>query len=257
MKIKTIKLNVPPDVLAKQYLKHEFRKIFSDISDKEIWKRLDRSIDTFQKRDTNRNFWHLVAAISEGWKLKSIFRLLTNKGYRWDLVYFPIDKITFTSMSPVIDGYLERCNWNPLKFKEAWDKDKKMQEVILKTGFSEHQERDHFPIMLFQEGDKFKVFDGMRRTLLNIIKGRKEIKAWLGYHVEPQAKSSLSQDRAYFPLRIWRYSDTKDKELRSAIVRLGKEMVKIYKNGEDALKDVQKISPNKEVKEIIDDILKK
>lgn len=255
MEPKTIKLNIPPEILACQYLKCEFRKIFSDVKNKEFWEKIDHSLDGFKNRETDWNFWHLLAAISEGWKLKSVFRLLTNKGYKWDLVEFPISKITLGSMSAEIDLYLEKCNWNPAKFKKAWETDRKMRQVILNTGFSQHKERDHFPIMLFHDKDKFKVFDGMRRTLLKLISGEEMIKAYLGYEINPEAKSLLSQDRAYLPLRIFRYSQTKDKELRKAVIRMGQEMVRLYRNGREIFTHLKTISHNQEIKNLIDEIL--
>jgi len=62
-------------VIAKQYLKNEFRKVFSDIKDDKFYKRIDRSIDNFNLREGEMSFWNLLAAISEGWKLKQVFSI--------------------------------------------------------------------------------------------------------------------------------------------------------------------------------------
>jgi len=69
-------------LIAQQYLKHEFRKIFSDIKDPKIWKKIDKSIETFIKRENEASFWSLLAGISEGWKLKAVFHLLSSTKYQ-------------------------------------------------------------------------------------------------------------------------------------------------------------------------------
>jgi len=133
-------------LIAQQYLKHEFRKIFNDVNDSKIWKKLDKSIENFTKRENEISFWNLTAAISEGWKIKDIFYIVSSTKYQWRFKKIPLSKIVLTGMSPVIDKYtIKKFNRNPLNFAKAWKKDKKMQEEILKTGFSSHKERDNFP----------------------------------------------------------------------------------------------------------------
>ena len=80
-------------IIAKQYLKQEFRKIFSDIKDEKIYKRIDKSIDSFNFREGEMSFWNLLAAIAEGWKLKQVFFILSDDKFQWKLKDIPLEKI--------------------------------------------------------------------------------------------------------------------------------------------------------------------
>src|SRR3989338_6944278 len=152
-------------LIAKQYLKHEFRKIFSDIKDDNFFKKIDRSIDNFDKREGERSFWNLTAAIAEGWKLKLVFMILSDDKYKWKPRNIPLEKIYLTGMSPTIDKYIiKKFNHNPLAFAKAWKTDKLMRQAIIKTGGLEDKRRDGFPIFVYKFGDSYRVFDGMRRV---------------------------------------------------------------------------------------------
>lgn len=247
-------------LIAQQYLKHEFRKIFNDIKNPAIWKKLDKSIENFVKRENEKSFWDLVAAISEGWKLKSVFRILSNTRYQWRLCELPLEKIVLTGMSPAIDRYtIKKFNCNPIAFAEAWQRDKKMRQAILKTGpLGPHKERDHFPILVFQAKDGFHVFDGMRRTLVALINSRKKIKAWVGYSVNPGGKSLISSNRCYFLSNIYTIAKNPDKELEKSITRIGREIAANYRNGPEILiKRIAGWSHNPVIKRIFKEMVKK
>jgi len=239
-------------LIGRQYLKHEFRKIFGDVKDAKIWVKLDKSIDNFSKGGNESSFWNLLAAISEGWKLKAVFHILSNNRYKWKLDKISVDKIILTGMSPAIDKYIiKKYNRSPFDFIRAWKKDKKMRDEIFATGLAPHKERDHFPILLFEAKDGLRVFDGMRRTLLALIAGKKKIKAWAGYVVNHRGKSLISADRCYFLSNIYERSKKQDKELEKAIVRIGKEIIENYRNGEETLfKRIAGWSHNPEIKRI-------
>src|SRR4030042_4075852 len=139
-------------LIAQQYLKHEFRKIFNDVTDKEVWEKIDSSIENLFHREGEQSFLDLLAAISGGWKLKSVFYYLSSTKYRWELREISPSKLILTGMSPTLDKYtIKKFNRNPLLFAKTWENDKKMREEILKTGFSDHKERDHFPIFVVQQ----------------------------------------------------------------------------------------------------------
>ena len=91
--------------IAKQYLKQEFRKIFSDIKDAQFYKKIDRSIDNFNLREGEASFWNLLAAVAEGWKVKWVFQLLSDDKYQWKLKNIPLEKVYLTGLSPTIDKY--------------------------------------------------------------------------------------------------------------------------------------------------------
>ena len=91
--------------IAKQYLKQEFRKIFSDIKDAQFYKKIDRSIDNFNLREGEASFWNLLAAVAEGWKVKWVFQLLSDDKYQWKLKNIPLEKVYLTGLSPTVDKY--------------------------------------------------------------------------------------------------------------------------------------------------------
>lgn len=244
-------------LIAQQYLKHEFRKIFGDIKDPKIWKKLDKSIEGFVKRNGEISFWNLTAAISEGWKVKGVFHILSNKKYQWKLQEILLSKVVLGGMSPVIDKYtIKKFRREPLEFAEAWKKDKRMREEILRTGFGPHKERDHFPILVFQADDGFHVFDGMRRTLLTLINGQEKIKAWVGYRINSKGKPLISTNRCWFLSNIYELSKKQDKELEKCIIRIGREIIANYRNGREALiKRIAGWSHNPKIKEIFKKML--
>ena len=248
-------------LVAEQYLKHEFRKIFNDVKDKKIWLKLDKSLEKFieRERDGERSFWNLVAAISEGWKMKGIYHITSNTKYKWKLQKMPIEKIILTGMDPGIDKYIiKKFNGDLLKFQIAWHSDEKMRKEILNIGYcAPYKERDHFPVLLFQCGEKFKVFDGMRRTTLALINGKKKIKAWVGYEVNPKGKPLISTNRCLFLSNIYRVSKNKDQNLEKAIIKIGKEIIENFRNGKEVLiKRIAGWSHDPEIKRIFKKMIK-
>lgn len=245
-------------LVAQQYLKHEFRKIFYDIRGPKIWQKLDNSIDNYAQKEGGGSFWLLVAAISEGWKLKGIYHITSSTKYQWKLKEIPVSKIILTGMSPTIDKYtIKKYKRNPLAFAMAWKKDRGMRKEILDTGFSSYKERDHFPILVFQVNNSFHVFDGMRRTLLALIDNKDKIKAWVGYEVNPRGKSLISGDRCYFLSNIYTRSKNRDKDLEKAIIRIGKEIIVQHRNGQETLiKRIAGWSHNQDIKRIFAKMVK-
>jgi hypothetical protein len=245
-------------IIAKQYLKNEFRKIFSDIKDEKFYKKIDKSIDNLNLREGEASFWNLIAAISEGWKLKQVFTVLSDDKYQWKLKNIPLEKIYLTGMSPVIDKYIvKKFNRNPLAFAKAWKTNKAMREDFVKTGFGAHKERDHFPILVYKVGDNFRVFDGMRRTLLSLTKNQKSIKGWVGYKINAKGRPLVSANRCYFLSNLYNQAKTKDKNLEKSIIRVGKELNKNYRNGREVLlKRVIGWSHDQKIKSIFAEMIK-
>jgi len=223
-------------VIARQYLKNEFRKIFSDIKDEKLLKKIDKSLDGFSLREGEGSFWNLVAALAEGWKLKQVFAILSDDKYQWKLKNISLKKIYLTGMSPAIDKYvIKKFNRNPLAFAKAWKVNKAMRQEILKTGFSAHKNRDNYPILVYKIGENYRVFDGMRRTLLALIGNKKEIKAWVGVKANAKGRPLISANRCYFLSNLYNQAKNKDKNLEKSIVRIGKEINKDYRNGREVL----------------------
>lgn len=245
-------------IISKQYLKQEFRKIFSDIKDDKFYKRLDKSIDNLNIREGEVSFWNLLASIAEGWKLKWVFQILSDDKYQWKLKNIPLKDIYLTGLSPAIDKYIiKKFNRNPLEFAKAWKANKAMRQEIIKTGFSAHKERDCFPILVYKVGNSYRVFDGMRRTLLALTKNQRSIKAWVGYKVNAKGRPLISANRCYFLSNLYNQSKSKDKTLEKSVIRIGKEINKNYRNGREVLlKRIIGWSHDQKIKSIFAEMIK-
>jgi len=223
-------------LIAKQYLKQEFRKIFADIKDAQFYKKIDRSIDNFNLREGEASFWNLLAAVAEGWKVKWVFQLLSDDKYRWKLKNIPLEKVYLTGLSPTVDKYtIKKFNRDPLAFAKAWKTNLAMRKEIIKAGIIAHKERDNYPILVYKFGENYRIFDGMRRTLLALINGKKQIKAWVGYKINAKGRPLISASRCYFLSNLYNQASKKDKNLEKAIIRIGREINKDYRNGKDVL----------------------
>lgn len=223
--------------IGQVYLQHEFRKIFGDVKDEKYWKKLDMSVETFLKREGEESFWGLLFGISENWKLKYVAHILSDEKYQWKLQKFPLSEVTLTGMSPLMDKYIiEKCERDPLRFAKRWKEDAKMRKEIKKTGFGEHKERDLHPVLLFEKEGKFQIFDGMRRTLLAVIRGDEKIEAWVGRVKNKKGKPLISMSRCLFLGDLLKVSKG-DQGTQSAAMKIAKEVAKNFRNGKSALKD--------------------
>ena len=245
-------------VIAKQYLKNEFRKIFADIKDDKFYKKIDKSIDRFDLREGEMSFWNLLAGVAEGWKLKQVFAVLSDDKYQWKLKNIPLEKIYLSGMSPTIDKYIiKKFNRNPLTFAKQWKTNKTMRQEIIKTGFRAHKERDGWPILTYKIGENYRVFDGMRRVLLALAKNQSTIKGWVGYKINAKGRPLISANRCYFLSNLYNQAKPKDKSLERALTRIGKEINKDYRNGREVLlKKIIGWSHDQKIKSIFAEMIK-
>jgi hypothetical protein len=245
-------------LIAKQYLKQEFRKIFSDVKNDKFYKRIDKSIDSLDLREGEISFWNLLAGIAEGWKLKWVYQILSDDKFQWKLKDIPLEKIYLTGLSPTIDKYtIKKFNHNPMAFAKAWKNNLQMRKEIIKTGFGAHKERDGFPVLTYKIGDNYRVFDGMRRVLLALTRKQKNIKAWVGYKVNIKGKPLISTSRCYFLSNLYNQAKSKDKILEKSIIRIGKEINRDYRNGKEVLlKRIIGWSHDQKIKSIFAEMIK-
>jgi hypothetical protein len=191
--------------MAVQYLQHEFRKILPVAFTTEKGNIIDRDLERLSTQQGRVSFWNLVAGISEDWKLKSVFRTLSDPRFFWKKRRIPVKDVFLTGMSPLMDEYIiKRCDRDPRVFGEMWKKDKRMRDKIRKSGFSAHSERDHFPVFVVCVDGKYRVFDGMRRTLLAVIGNKEYITAWVGYPKRKEGTPAISEGFCYVFSQIYR-----------------------------------------------------
>lgn len=228
--VKILRKSVPVENIADQYLYHEFLKIFWDVRDKSFRRKLKNSIYKLRKRDGNHNYWLLVSAIAEGWRIKSVYRLLTNPSYHWNLEIRNISDLTMTGFNPLaVDRLIMRCGRNFYSFANYYHHHSEFFKKYM-PNLVTRPERDHHPVFVFYDikDHKLKLFDGMRRTVLAAINGKKTIKAYIGY---PQAKGKpmVNLDKISYFNHLFNEAK-KDKKTYYAFVRVGREMVKQSSN---------------------------
>jgi hypothetical protein len=236
--------------MAVQYLQHEFRKILKGINNPRTWKLIDKEISDFKRKEGEKSFWNLVAAISEDLRLNAIFRVLSDDKFEWRRKRIPIKNLVLTGMSPTINFYTIKYDRDPLKFKEAWFKDGKMRRVITKAGVSPFKEKCIFPIFVYEDKGKYSVFDGMHRTLIALISNKKEMDAWVGKPKNKNGKPLISRGFAYILSRIYAESERTPKTEQAMKVIL-KTIVQNRRNGKEVFRErIAKWSHDKKIKEL-------
>ena len=235
--LKIIKKKVLPHIIADQYLYHEFLKIFWDIHDKSFWRKMKQSLFRIRKRDGEHTYWLLVAGIAEGWRVKRVYHLLTNPAYQWNLEVRKISDLTMTGFNPpAVDNLIRRCNRNFHLFVDYYHKHPDFFRKYM-PNLAPRPERDQHPILVFWQVEKrtLRVFDGMRRAVLAAIKGKKTIKAYVGYPLF-KGKPMVNLDKInYFNLLF--AEARKDKTTYKAFIRVGREMIRQSRNGAKAFRN--------------------
>ncbi len=222
--------------MAIQYLQHEFRKILNGIRNPETWKLIDKEIADLPATQGESSFWNLVAAVSEDWRLKSVYRVLSDTKFTWKLEEIPLNKITLPCMSPTRNQYtLTRCGGDPVKFLALWKTNAQARNAILKTGLSRHRERDYYPIFIVDIPGGLSVFDGMRRTLLAVIGGKKTITAWIGRPTKKKGKPLVSGGFGYVLSQVYRYAERKNKNVDRAFTQVVQIIGSDYRNGKELM----------------------
>ena len=111
--------------------------------------------------------------------------------------------------------------------------------------------------MVYKIGESYRVFDGMRRVLLALINNQLAIKSWVGAKVNTKGKPLISTNRCYFLSNLYNQAKSKDKNLEKAIIRIGKEINKNYRNGKEVLlKRVIGWSHDQKIKSIFAEMIK-
>lgn len=117
--LKIIQKNVPLKEIIKQYLLHEFSKLLSDIDDQNFWDQFKKSLDTNLKKMLQRDLWQLLSGISEGYKLKWLYRILSDNSFVWHHEIWALEDITPTRIDPEIDKVIENNSANLVKFGQC------------------------------------------------------------------------------------------------------------------------------------------
>lgn len=252
-----LRRRVPPTVLADQFLYHEFLKIFSDITSLVFRREIKHSIAAFIRRNGKHHYWLLVAAIAEGWRVKWVYRLLTNPMYDWRLEVRQISDLTMTGFNPpILDRRIHQCGNDFGRFAAYYHRHRafiKKYTYDLKP----KPERDEHPVFVFYEprSKTLRLFDGMRRTTLAAIAGKKTIRAYVGYPVRP-GKPMVNLDKIQF-FKLLAENAPKNKKMFQSLVSVGREIVRQSRNGRKGFRDGLKPWSDSYTRTLIQAIIKK
>lgn len=233
--IKVLRNKVPPEEIALQYLKHEFRKLFTDVEDIDFWKNLDKSLEKLGKRIGKDDFWQLISGVAEGYLQKWIYRVLTDSVYDWTLEEIAIDNIRMTGMSPFMNPILKEAGWKPSRFAKIWKSHPKYSQLPHARGMRSFPERDNNPIFLHERDNELRVFDGMRRVCIAALENKKSLKALVGRIRSPSGKMMINKDKVLFLRVLYDEDSDKDPKLLEAIKTIFKAYVKFYRNGREVV----------------------
>lgn len=233
--LEVIKTNVGPEEIAKLYLKLEFRKLFADVSDQSFWQNLDHSIETIKDRVNEKDFWQLVSGISEGYKLKWVYRVLTDSVYSWSLEKIALDNIRMTGMIPFMDPILEDAGRKPSRFAQIWKANPKYAKQANGLGIKPNPQRDSYPILLHEGDSQLRVFDGMRRVCVAALEGKEVMEAYVGRIRNPQGQMMINADKVLFLRVLYDEAPEKDPQLLDAIVTIFKAYIRFYRNGREVV----------------------
>lgn len=238
--VKTLRRHVLPTVMANQFLYHEFLKIFRDIKRPDFRRLLKKSVNNFIKRDGPHHYWLLVAAIAEGWRVKWVYRLLTNPAYEWRLETRRISDLTMTGFNPrQVDAVANQCHRNFYEFANYYRSHRAFFKKYM-PNLMPRPERDRHPVFVFfdRHENTLRLFDGMRRTTLAAIARKRTIRAYFGYPVR-RGKPMVNLDKVQF-LKHLATDAAPTKKIFDAFVLVGREMVRQSSNGRQALRSTVK-----------------
>lgn len=233
--IRILRKNVPPGEIAHQYLKHEFRKLFADVKDRNFWKTLDKSLDKLKERIGKDDFWQLLSGVAEGYLQKWVYRVLTDSVYKWRLEEIALDDIRMTGMGPFMDPILEEAGWRPSQFAKIWKSHPKYSQAPEAQGIKPFPERDEDPIFLRERDNELRVFDGMRRVCIAVLENRKSLNAFVGRIRNPSGKMMINKDKVLFLRALYDEAPHKDLKLLEAIKTIFKAYIKFYRNGKQVV----------------------
>jgi hypothetical protein len=182
--------------LARDYLIHEFRKIFPIITRDETSRAIKKLSPNKDSHDIQiRDFWNLFSAICSGWRIKNLFNVVTNKNIKWAKRQVSLQELY--PESPL--GWMKQIK--PYRYNDAINflkakgrANKELEDSIKSRGLrAEGDEQD--PIIVLQAERELKVIDGNSRlkiSLEKLVVNKQEdsrLMAWVGHGAGESSES--------------------------------------------------------------------
>jgi len=161
--------------LARDYVVHEFRKIFREIPHEKAYEAIvdpsPKNGDDEQERDVRiRDFWNLFCAMSNTWRIKDLCPYVTAENFTWKKEDVPI-----CSLVPcALQGWMEKVK--PFSFDQAilYLEDETNLEEALKECEKERARHprgnENDPLIAVKRQGVYCIHDGNGRLSQRIVK---------------------------------------------------------------------------------------
>lgn len=163
--------------VALNYLKHELRKIFPSIDEKEIL-----NLMSSKELCNPRDFWNGLHGISMGFKLKNILYLVTAENVVWSKQQLKCQDVIFgvelDSTRKIKPGKIKGQEFADYYCKDDEIRDKELNNVFKIRG--DNKERESDPIVVIENNEVMSVHDGNGRLARHILENKKVIWAFVG-----------------------------------------------------------------------------
>lgn len=172
--------------IAKSIIHHEFKKLFSSLTDQEVEK-LKIDIDSWIDNDSNyqlsgvRDFWNGFDGIMMGFKLKNIVPLITAENIKWHKQVLKTDNIKLGIAFPDLGKNTRYRLGKDLKlfFKKNPTVQRQLANIA-NQHFQKGPKREKDPIIVIKKTDETFVHDGNGRLLRSIVLDKEKINSYVG-----------------------------------------------------------------------------
>ena len=230
--------------IANSYLKQALRKILPNLRGKDLWRKIDKDVDSWFETMGPRDYWNGFWGIAMGFKLKITFiQVLTAENITWRFEKeLPLDN-ELASGGPLkyISKELSEKRPRASRLHEFFKKNYKLANrwrgEFKKQGESS-ESRERFPIIALEEVDDgeeiISIHDGNRRMILSVLEGKKTIPAYVGkYTTEEKIPQNFWLPTSYLMELVQEGEYVRDYD---GTFRLLKKLTKISTSGEYELK---------------------
>jgi len=174
---------------------------------------------------------------------------ITDENVAWSKKTLPLDALWLTRTNPKWNVIvIDKCERSPQKLRELLNTDSSIVELFSGAVFED------LPILVRYENEKYKVLDGMHRTIAAIRDGRSDIQVFIA-KVQGNPKPKCEPHVVYDLLRAYHRKINTD---RSGLITALRFLRHSYANVEDLLKNRFSKSwvPDDEIQTIIQESLK-
>ena len=225
--------------IASETIQRELRKLLRSVPEN-LWPKLDHDVESwFEGKQSElspvHDFWNGFEGITQGFKLKNILPYLTAKNIEWRKGEIPLEQIFFTSNLSII-SFLAKV---PFKAKLLIDfitqpgNQLKVQEIISDSAKQSCSSirRDNYRIIVLKNKDGFYLLDGHRRVFRSIIKGKQDIKAFIGEYSYGKSPEDWWVSTGFLRnlKRLVEYNP-EDKQLAKAVDYISEKIIQKHSN---------------------------